>query len=163
MIGSERIMRLVEEYPECREAFGLQSNWENEAAFQKLISLRGTIPDELYGACLYMLYVHDIEDVLFSTLQKAFDDVDRHHIMDEEDLDKYDVFPEKITIYRGTENPKETVPRISWSLSREVAHRFGTAHMFKAVIDKGNVLAYFSKNGDEEEIVAVVEDFELLY
>ena len=41
---------------------------------------------------------------------------------------------------------------------------FGPAHMFQASILKEDVIAYFSKNGDEEEILAVVGDnFEKIY
>ena len=40
------------------------------------------------------------------------------------------------TIYRGSQNPNEEKPRISWSLLRKVAMNFGPAHMFQATILK---------------------------
>ena len=79
-------------------------------------------------------------------------------------LIKYEAFPDKITIYRGSQDPNEEKPRISWSLLKNVAKNFGPAHMFQATISKENVIAYFSKNGDEEEILAVVGDnFKRIY
>lgn len=114
--------------------------------------------------CLYKLVVTDTDEVLMDTLIEAFSGVDRKDIMFEEDLIKYEAFPDKITIYRGSQNPNEEKPRISWSLLRKVAMNFGPAHMFQATILKEDVIAYFSKNGDEEEILAVVGDnFEKIY
>ena len=47
---------------------------------------------------------------------------------------------------------------------KNVAKNFGPAHMFQATISKENVIAYFSKNGDEEEILSVVGDnFKRIY
>lgn len=164
MLDFSEFKELVGKYSECIEVFRLKEEWENEKAFQKLISLRTIIPKELYARCLYELLVTDTDEVLMDTLIEAFSGVDRKDIMFEEDLIKYESFPDKITIYRGSQNPNEEKPRISWSLLRNVAMRFGPAHMFQAIILKEDVIAYFSKNGDEEEILAVVGDnFEKIY
>lgn len=164
MLDFSNFKELVGKYSECIEVFRLQEEWENERAFQKLISLRTIIPKELYAMCLYKLFVTDTDEVLMDTLIEAFSGVDRKDIMFEEDLIKYESFPDKITIYRGSQNPNEDNPRISWSLLRKVAMNFGPAHMFQATISKEDVIAYFSKNGDEEEILAVVGDnFEKIY
>lgn len=154
---------LLKEYPECIAVFRLQEDWENEQAFKKLISLKNKIPKNLYAMCLHRLYVSDTEGVTMETLIDAFAGVDRADIMYKSDLEKYNAFPDEITIYRGTENSNEESPRLSWSLLADVAKIFGTAHMFKATISKEDVIAYFSKDGDEEEILAVVNDFEKLY
>jgi hypothetical protein len=164
MLDFSNFKELVGEYSECIEVFQLQKEWENEKAFQKLISLRAIMPKELYAMCLYKLFVTDTDEVLMDTLIDAFSGVDRKDIMYEEDLIKYESFPEWITIYRGSQNPDEEKPRISWSLLKNVAMNFGPAHMFKATISKEDVIAYFSKNGDEEEILAIVDDnFEKIY
>lgn len=65
--------------------------------------------------------------------------------------------------YRGTQNPSERMPRLSWSLKKEVAHNFGPSHIFKTSVPKDSVIAYYSKGGDEEEILAIVTDnFEII-
>lgn len=125
--------------------------------------MKNKIPKSLYAMCLHRLYVSDTEGVTMETLIDAFAGVDRADIMYESDLEKYNAFPDKITIYRGTENSNEENPRLSWSLLEDVARIFATAHMFKATISKEDVIAYFSKGGDEEEILAVVNEFEKLY
>lgn len=164
MLDLKENNELMSKYPECEDVFRLQMNMENEKAFQKLISLRTAIPKELYAMCLYRLFIMDTDGVLMDTLIAAFSGVDRKDIMCDEDLIKYELLPHKITIYRGSQDPNEKTPRISWSLSREVAHIFGSEHMFQATISKEDVIAYFSKNGDEEEILAIVgNNFKRIY
>lgn len=151
-------------HPECAEVLRLQRAFENEKAFQKLISLRTIIPKKIYAMCLYMLFDNDTNEVPMDTLIEAFSGVDRKDIMFEEDLRKYEALPDEITIFRGSQDPNEEKPRISWSLKDEVAKDFCPVHMFQATISKEDVIAYFSKNGEEEEIVAVVGDnFEKIY
>ena len=92
MLDFSNFKDLVGKYSECVEVFRLQKDWENEKAFQKLISLRTIIPKELYAMCLYKLFVTDTDEVLMDTLIEAFSGVDRKDIMFEEDLIKYFVF-----------------------------------------------------------------------
>ena len=86
MLDFSNFKDLVGKYSECVEVFRLQKDWENEKAFQKLISLRTIIPKELYAMCLYKLFVTDADEVLMDTLIEAFSGVDRKDIMFEEDL-----------------------------------------------------------------------------
>ena len=55
MLDFSNFKELVGKYSERIEVFRLQEEWENERAFQKLISLRTIIPKELYAMCLYKL------------------------------------------------------------------------------------------------------------
>ena len=163
MLDCKNIYRLLSEYPECRDVLQKHEN-NNEMAFQKLISLKGKVPKELYGICLHIMYRDDTDEVSIDTLIEAFQDVDREDIMSEKDLKEYESFLDKITIYRGTDDFDEKKPRISWSLNKEIAENFATAHMFKAIIAKSDVIAYFCENSDEHEIIAVVNNnFEIIY
>lgn len=162
MLNNDKLYELLDKYPACREVLALQQEWENEAAFTKLIDLREEIPSHLYASCLTILYLSDTDDVSSDTIINAFTETKRDELMNEEDISKYNDFPDKIIIYRGTENPKESIPRLSWSLNQVVAKRFGTAHLFTATILKEQVIAYYS--GDEEEILAnIVDEFIMLY
>ena len=164
MLENSDFVRMLDLYPECREAFILQQDWDNEGAFQKLICIRDSIPKELYGSCLHYIYIEDIDGVKVDTIKKAFQGVDKQDIMLREDLKMFEALPSILTIYRGSQDFNETKPRISWSLSLEVAKAFGSAHLFKSVINKDDVVAYISKNTGEEEIVAFVNDnYEVLY
>lgn len=52
---------------------------------------------------------------------------------------------------------------IVMELKKEVAHNFGPSHIFKTSVPKDSVIAYYSKGGDEEEILATVTDnFEII-
>lgn len=165
MIEDNQIFReMLDKYPICRECINLQQDWENQKAFELLISERENIPSELYGSLLTYLYCSDTEDVQYSTLKNAFANTKREDLMYANDLIKLNAMPDVIEIFRGTQDINEKIPRFSWSLRREVARNFGAAHMFKATIKKEEVIAYYSKCGDEEEIIAQVEaGFEMLY
>lgn len=152
------------QYTECREILELYDAWEYEQAFRKLVATKNQIPSALYAACLYRMYTTDIEDVPTELLIEAFEGVDRELLMYSEELKKYDELPDMIHIFRGTENPKEVRPRLSWSLKKDVAKKFARAHLFESEISKDKVFAYFSKNTDEEEIVIDVgKEFKVVY
>ena len=81
----------------------------------------------------------------------AFED-----IMYPEELAVYSCWPNSITIYRGAKSD-EKVPGVSWTLDRKIAeNEFYDGKLWEAVIDKKDVLAYFSKDETEEEIVTNV-------
>lgn len=163
MISDREYKELVNKYPECEEPLRLHMDWEYEQAFQKLISLKDRIPEALYGCILTKMYIMDTDEVDIETLKKAFAGVSREALMCDEDIEKYKAMPEIITIYRGTQDPSERMPRLSWSLKKEVARNFGPSHIFKTSIPKDAVIAYYSKDGDEEEILATVTDnFEII-
>lgn len=68
----------------------------------------------------------------------------------------YSCWPNSITIYRGAKSD-EKVPGVSWTLDRKIAeNEFYDGKLWEAVIDKKDVLAYFSKDETEEEIVTNV-------
>lgn len=162
MLDVTKAKELMNKYPECKEVFELQDSWENNDAFKKLASLKGQIPSELYGMILFRLYITDTEGVEMDSLIQAFIDVKRENLMTDEELTAFNNLPEVLTIYRGSENPNEKSPRMSWSLSKSVAEGFARAHLFASTISKDEVIAYFL--GDEEEIVALVGDnYETIY
>ena len=117
MVNDEEYRKLMAQYPECEEPLRLQMDWENEQAFQKLISLKNRIPEALYGRILTSMYITDTEEVDIETLKRSFEGISREALMYDEDLEKYKTMPETITIYRGTQNPSERMPRLSWSLT----------------------------------------------
>lgn len=161
---NKRFCEMLDKYPICRECISLQQDWENQKAFELLISERENIPSELYGSLLTYLYCSDTEDVQYTTLKNAFANTKREDLMCADDMIKFKAMPDEIEIFRGTQDINEQIPRFSWSLRKDVARNFGPAHMFRAIIKKEQVIAYYSKNGDEEEIIAQIDSgFETLY
>lgn len=163
MMTTNEFNKMIGRYPECREIFELQGKFKNEQAFCKLIELKDKIPDALYGAVLRYAFIGDTDEVELDTLVKAFTGINKDYLMDEDELEKFQSLPEKIVIYRGTEDRNEEKPRVSWSPNMSHAKRFGTKHLFKSIIDKNEVMAYFANNVSEEEIVAVVDNYEIVY
>lgn len=50
-----------------------------------------------------------------------------------------------------------------WSLDRDTAMRYYNGRLFRAIVNKQDIFAYFSLNSDEEEIVAyVTEGYEII-
>ena len=160
----EKFREMLDAYPVCKECIRLQQDWENEESFKLLIHERKNIPSEVYGTTLTFLYCMDTEDVQYTTLMEAFSGVNREDLMYRDDIFKLDAMPDEIEIFRGTQDYNESVPRFSWSLKEKVARHYGIAHMFRAVVKKEQVLAYYSKNGDEEEIIIRLETgYERIY
>lgn len=158
MISDKELRESLDKYSESRKAFMLQADFENEKAFRFLISIREKIPKGLYGRILNILYTSDTDGVSMDTLLEAFQNTSRTDLMHDEDIEKLNKMSNEIVIFRGTQDYHESTPRLSWSLSYDTARIYGNAHIFKAKITKDKVIAYFAKEGDEEEIVAHITD-----
>ena len=163
-ISLKEYVELRKEYPEGQEVLDYyHEEWDNEGAFKKLVDIKGNIPERMYGFILAIMYGEDTEGVSYDTLKAVFSGISRDKLMSEDELKKYDELPDNITVFRGTEDRGEEIPRLSWSLKKEVALRFARAHLFKAVIPKERVIAYFSEATDEEEILALItEGYEII-
>lgn len=125
--------------------------------FNYLISLRDNVDLEAYAMYVRMLTQTNTHGVPLETLLKAYDGLRQEDLMSEEEIEKLAAMPDELTIYRGTD-ALEFPPRISWSLLERKARIFENGQMYKAVINKKDILAYYSSNGDEEEIIAHVTD-----
>ena len=125
--------------------------------FNYLILLRNNVDLEAYAMYVRMLTQANTQGVLLETLMKAYEDLRQEDLMSEEEIEKLAAMPDVLTIYRGTD-ALEFPPRISWSLSEEKARKFENGQMYRAVINKKDILAYYSSNCDEEEIIAHVTD-----
>ena len=149
----------VKDYPELPR---IMSILDATVKFEYLLELRETVPEDLYAFYARYAYQMDTLNVPLDLLEKVFKDVDMNLLMSELEMERYEALPEYITIYRGT-NPDEDVPRLSWSLKESVAEKYNKGRLFKATIKKDSIIAYFSNNTFEEEIVAYVpENFEII-
>ena len=125
--------------------------------FKTLIDIRNEVDLEAYAMCVRMLTQTDTHDVPLEMLLKAYEGLKQEDLMSKEEIDKLAKLPEELTIYRGTD-ALEYPPRISWSLLESKARTFEHGHMYKATINKSDILAYYSSNSNEEEIIAHVTD-----
>lgn len=125
--------------------------------FNFLISLRTEVDLEAYAMYVRTVTQLDTQGVPLEVLLKAYDGLKQEDLMSKEEIEKLAAMPDEFTIYRGTD-AQEFPPRISWSLLEEKAREFENGRMYKAVINKKDIIAYYSSNSDEEEIIAHVTE-----
>lgn len=100
---------------------------------------------------------------VFSARQliNCFKKCDPVTLMSDSELKELDALPNEIIIYRGTRT-KEKGPGMSWTTNRAIAEWFASRYslspgdhgmVYSAVIDKQNVLAYFSDHTEKEVVV----------
>lgn len=151
----EKITYELEKYPEL--VFGFQPD-KNEEEFVSFLKHRNHVPNYLYAYCVREKYSFNSYGITEKTLHAIFDGLSKEELMRSWEMDKYSKFPDKITIYRGT-NATEVVPRLSWSLDRKVAEKFCSGQLFMATISKERILAYFDT--DEQEILVWLKPNEI--
>lgn len=92
---------------------------------------------------------------------KLFRKCDKRILMTDEERNNYDALPEKIEIYRGVRKGSKKVKGMSWTTDFKVAEwfskRFTDQHdrgdVYKAIIRKSDVLAYFQSTNEREIVV----------
>lgn len=94
-----------------------------------------------------------------SQLVSLFKQCDPKILMDEEEYQKFQNFPETLEIYRGvTTYNQKNIKALSWTLKEAKAKWFATRYsekgkVYKATIGKQNVLAYFTGRNEAEIVV----------
>jgi len=92
-------------------------------------------------------------------------DIDRRYIMDDRELEVYNLMPDTVMVYRGASHP-DVKDGMSWTLSRNkaawFANRFnakGPAYIASGKIKREKLLAYFNGRS-EREVVLFPENIE---
>lgn len=154
MNTDEKFYKKLELYPEIKQTMSIFDSVER---LKYLINLRRNgIPDDLYATYLRFCIQTDTWDISLDLLHEAFEGITKEMIMYDSELKEFSELPEIITIYRGTDC-NENPPRISWSLFEEKAKWFYNGKMFKADIPKDLILAFFSQNTDEKEVLVFLD------
>jgi len=100
------------------------------------------------------------ESIPHGRIRQYFEQIDPQHIMDDEEIVRYNELPDTITAYRGS--PEIRMRGLSWSLDIGQACFFADRHknevVYEATIDKSKVFAFF---GGESEIIADVRDCDI--
>lgn len=92
-------------------------------------------------------------------LVSLFRSVSPEHLMDEEELRRYQELDDPVTVYRGvTSYNAGNVRALSWTLERKTAewfaHRFGEkGTVYEAQIPKKHILAFFNNRGEAEVVL----------
>ena len=128
--------------------------------YKKLMKVKTILPKDVFGLYLRKICQSDTEDFSYNMLRNLYKDLG-DNLMRQHEIDYISELPNSIEIYRGTENEKEILPRISWSLDIKVAQVYAAKHLFKAIIPKDKIIAYYSSN--EKEVIAFLQDSPQLY
>lgn len=121
-------------------------------AYSNLIDLKEKIPKDIYAFYLRYLFKINTHNVPTSVLLSAFNGVKKKSLMDRRELRKLRKLSDNITIFRGTDG-YENESRLSWTLDENIARKFCTGQLFKAIISKKEIIAYFLNDSNENEIV----------
>lgn len=112
---------------------------------------------ELLGEC-WIEEENPNGDVNVSTTLAAkwFRQADKKVLMNNDEYEVYSELPETFTVYRGV-TPGHNPDGMSWTRERDkaewFANRFGEGYILKGTAKKEDVLAFFSRRGEEEVVI----------
>lgn len=85
-----------------------------------------------------------------------FKSADKQVLMDEDEYEIYESLPETFTVYRGV-TPGRNPDGMSWTREYDKAewfsNRFGEGYILEGTANKKDVLAFFSRRGEEEIVI----------
>ena len=151
----EKICYELEKYPNLVFRFSMDNM---EESFIDFLQHKGRVPNHLYAYLVRQNYCMNTYGISEKTLHAVFDGLSKEDLMSSDEIAQYLQFPDKITIYRGTDS-KEVIPRLSWTLDRTVAKRFSSGGLFTATISKERIIAFFDTI--EQEVLVWLDPMEV--
>lgn len=105
----------------------------------------------------YTEYPNNDTNVSTRELLSYFNKSDKNILMSKDELEAYNKLDDLIAVYRGVK-PGAKVKALSWTTDKKVAKWFADRYekngkVYKAVIDKKDVLAYFLNRNEYEVVV----------
>lgn len=87
-----------------------------------------------------------------------FRKADKSHLMSKREQKKFNALPDKVTIFRGVDNP-EYKYGFSWTLDKRIAIWFASRHedsqpyIYECTVDKMDLICYFEIRAEKEVII----------
>lgn len=87
-----------------------------------------------------------------------FEEANKAYLMDKREQKKFDKLPERVTIYRGVNNP-EFRYGFSWTIDKRIANWFANryegkqSYVYECTVDKKDLLCYFDIRNEKEVII----------
>ena len=95
-------------------------------------------------------------NVPVSLSARWFKSTDKQALMHDDEYEIYESLPETFTVYRGV-TPGRNPDGMSWTREYDKAewfsNRFGEGYVLEGVANKKDVLAFFSRRGEEEVVI----------
>lgn len=99
-----------------------------------------------------------ITDVPKTKFLLWFQEANKSYLMDKGERKVFDALPEKVTIYRGVDDP-EYKYGFSWTLDKKVARWFANrnqgngTYVYECTVDKKDLICYFQIRNEKEVII----------
>ena len=96
-------------------------------------------------------------NVPVSLSAKWFKELDKKALMKPDEYETYSSLPSVFEVYRGVSkgrNPKGMSWTYDFDKAEWFANRFGEGYVIKGVVNKDDVLAYFSRRSESEILIA---------
>ena len=87
-----------------------------------------------------------------------FREADKSYLMSKREQKKFNALPEKVTIYRGVNNP-EYKYGFSWTLDKRIVYWFANryenkeSYVYECTVDKKDLVCYFEIRNEKEVII----------
>lgn len=87
-----------------------------------------------------------------------FQEADKSYLMSKREQKKFNALPEKVTIYRGVNNP-EYKYGFSWTLDKRMAYWFANryeskeCYVYECIVDKKDLICYFEIRNEKEVLI----------
>lgn len=156
MFDEEKLTRLLR-IPKNQDLKRINTYFDSKEKFDYLLSIKNKVEKDAYAMFTRIAIQTDTYGVSIETLLKVLEGLTQRDLMTKEEICKLEKKPEMLTIYRGTD-PDEYPPRLSWSLMEDKARQYDQGQMYRALINKNKIFAYFCSNTNEEEVIAYVTD-----
>ena len=135
--------------------------FEPKDGYEYILRVKDKLRVEAYGYIVRILYKLNTRGVDKETLVKVFDNVPKNVFMTKNEYEIYEKMPDKVVIFRGTDN-KEEDPKLSWTLDSSIGFNYyvlrmhsGIGKLFVAIADKySEIFAFF--DDVEKEVIAKV-------
>lgn len=99
-----------------------------------------------------------ITDESKSKFLSWFKEANKEYLMNKREQKKFDKLPERITIYRGVNNPKFKYG-FSWTIDKRIASWFANryenkeSYVYECTVDKKDILCYLDIRNEKEVII----------
>ncbi len=150
-----------------RELRLLMNTIDKTIAWERLLQMRAELPKRYYCRKIIDFHVYNNSGYTIDIKEqrKAFNGLSKFNMMKPREIVQYFSLPRQITIHRGTINPIEDPPRLSWSLDEKIAvkHAGKNGKIFHANLPKKYIIAYIPSYNENEVIcdVSMIPENEL--
>ncbi len=135
--------------------FDPRDGFHSPKKFEYMLELKKKTNRRLFACYLRAMMQANTLECTTELMKELYKGLKKSDLMTKEELSAFRELPDDITIWRGSNNPDELEPRLSWSIEKFQTDRFAKAHRFKAIVNKNDIIAYYGADYEKEVIADV--------